>query len=266
MFRPGLTALLLFPLACCNPGDPGDTAGSTGGATNNATTGTTGTPGTSSSTSNDPDPTDGGSGSATSGTSTSTSTTTTSTTDATTIGTVTNLTSGSSGGSASSTGPGTTGDTGGPVGCEPATADYGDCATPLGWAFDGTECRPVSGCDCAPDCDKFFQNPAECALTCAAAGHCNEDRLDGAALAQEPVMQGHLCDEIDVCPDSPDLKTIFEEIFGMLICEGGGFPCQGGEKCTGIFQNMLGPEEWLKTCAASLVQGSGDVICVVFGP
>jgi hypothetical protein len=262
MLRPGLTALLLLPLACCNPGDPGDTAGSTGGATNNATTGTTGTTGSSSSTSNDP--TDGGSGSATSGTSTTTST---STTESTTTSASTTAVTGESTGASASGSTGTTGDTGGPLVCEPATGDYGDCATPLGWAFDGAECRPVSGCDCGPDCDKFFPGPAECALTCAAAGHCNEDRLEGAGLAGDPVMQGDLCDEIDVCPESPDLKAIFEEIFGMLSCEGRGFPCEGNvQSCTGIFQNMLGPEDWLKTCAASLIQGSGTVFCVVFGP
>lgn len=255
MLRPGLTALLLLPLACCNPGDPGDTAGSTGGATNNPSTGTTSTASASSSTSTDP--TDG-SASASASTSTTTTTTTTDATSDSTAATtqISGITA------VGSTGPD---DTGGPVVCAPATGDYGDCATPLGWAYDGTECRPVSGCDCAPDCDKFFAAPAECALTCAAAGHCNEDRLEAEALAQDPVMQGNLCDEIAVCPDSPDLKAIFEEIFGVLSCEGGGF-CDNGEKCTGIFQNMLGPDDWLKTCAATLVQGSGDVLCVVYGP
>lgn len=241
-----VTPALVLALAC-TPGEPGGTAGSTGGSTTaptGSTTGVTGSTGTATA------PTSGGSGTTSSGTG-----------DTTTAGATSSSTTAITGVSA-----GTTGDTGGPLACEVADGDYGPCASELGWAFDGTECRLISGCDCAPDCDNFFPDAAACALTCAAAGRCNEERIKAAGIAADPIQAGALCDEIDVCPDDPARQQIFEAIFGMLTCEGAGFPCEGGSKCTGLFQNMLGPDEWLKTCAASLVWQGGDVFCVVWGP
>lgn len=256
MLRAFLVALVLAPLAC-GPGDPGATDGSTGGGSSASTGGGSGS--TAAATTDDP--TSGGSGTATASTSTTAATTTGPSTTTTTGETTAAASTGVSATSSS------TGDTGGPSVCEAAEGDYGDCATPLGWAFDGTECAMVSGCDCAPDCDRFFADAAACALACAAAGHCNADRLHGAALAMDPVQQGQLCDEVDVCVPDDSYKSIYEQIFGMLTCEGQGFPCEGNAPgCTGLWQNMLGPEEWLKTCAATLVQGGGDVFCVVFGP
>lgn len=254
MSRLGLATLLLAPALACGPADPGGSAGSTGDST--AQTG--GSTGTSASTGGATEPTSGGTGTGTSAGSTTGAPDTTSTASTDGTSASTGVTPGTSSGSS--------GDTGGPLSCGIADGDYGDCDAVLGAAFDGTECTVRSGCDCAPDCDKFFPDPASCALTCAAAGHCNEDRIKAAGIASDPIGPGDLCDEIDVCPDQNGTKPIFEKIFDMLSCQGGDYPCKGAETCTGLWQNMLGPDEWETTCAASLVENSGDIFCVVWGP
>lgn len=240
----------LLALAACSPADGGSASGtgssgttSTGGTsgTSSGTLVTTGAPSTGTGGGTD----SGGTGGTSGGTSGATSGTTS---------------SGSSSAGAS------TGDTGGVGACEPALGDYGDCATPLGFAFDGAECTARSGCDCAPDCDKFFAEASACALTCAAAGHCNADRIQAAGIAMKPVQQGSFCDELDVCLAEPALHATFEQIFGMLTCENAGFPCEQGQICHGLWQGELGPDAWLRACAASLVEGGGLLHCVVFGP
>lgn len=183
-------------------------------------------------------------------------------------------TSGSSGTTAATETGGTTdasgtsaGTSGGGVGaCEPALGDYGDCDAVLGVAFNGIECATISGCNCAPDCDKFFPDVASCALTCAEAGHCNPDRLEPAGILKEPVMMGTHCDEVDACLSEPFFKEILEQIFGMLTCEGMAFPCNEGNVCHGLWAGPLEGDAWTQTCAATLVPGVGTLLCVVFGP
>jgi len=180
-------------------------------------------------------------------------------------------TSGSSSGPSGTSGTGSGTDasstSGGGVGlCEPAIGDYGDCDAVLGVAFNGIECATISGCNCAPDCDKFFPDVAACALTCAEAGHCNPDRLEPAGILKEPVVMGTHCDEVDACLSEPSLKEILEQIFGMLTCEGMGFPCNEGNICHGLWAGPLEGDAWTHTCAATLVPGVGTLLCVVFGP
>lgn len=252
-----LASLLAVLALACNPDGGGSSTGATTTATTTATStaGSTGAPAPSTSAATT-EPTTGASATATSAatadpTAAPSSTSATATTGTTAV--------------TATTGAQTSGDTGGPATCGVANADYGDCDLALGVAFDGTECASRSGCDCAPDCDKFFPDMASCALACADAGHCNQPRIKAAGIAKDPIGPGDLCDEIDVCPTSADLELVFKQIFGMLSCEPG--MCQGGgQTCHGLWQNMLGPDEWKKTCAASLVQGSGDILCVVFGP
>ena len=44
---------------------------------------------------------------------------------------------------------------------------FGDCTLSLGYAFDGTGCVPMSGCDCDPSCDSFFATRDECWTGCS---------------------------------------------------------------------------------------------------
>lgn len=45
-------------------------------------------------------------------------------------------------------------------------AGYGDCEMLLGWVWDGFDCVMSSGCDCAPDCDSFFDDMESCEDAC----------------------------------------------------------------------------------------------------
>lgn len=262
-------AVVLAALLACN-GEPGttETTGGTGTATSTAT-GTS--PGTTAPT-GDLTTTTGGTatGGMTSAPTTSTSTTAT-TEPATSTSTTEPATSTTEPATttSSTTGTATTDDTGAvDPQCAPATGDYGECAAVLGFAFDGTECTLRSGCSCAPDCDKFFPSAAACALSCAAADHCNPDEFDGAGLAKPPITQGMHCDGVYMCPGADaELAQAYQAIFGQLTCEPGDFPCsENGEHCMGLLAGTLGPDEWAKMCAASLLPNSGPFICTVFGP
>ncbi len=265
MLRTYALSLFLPALAACS--SLGGDAGLSDSSSGTSQTGPTSSGSGSSS--------DAATGSVTEGGSTSVaphSTDTVGSTGALTTGGTTELnttgTSGSSSiGSSSVADTGTSGTSGGGVGvCEAALGDYGDCDAVLGVAFNGTECAAISGCDCAPDCDKFFPDVASCALTCAAAGHCNADRLEPAGILKEPVVEGIHCDEVDACVSEPFFKETLEQIFGMLTCEGMGAPCQAGTICHGLWAGTLEGEAWTKTCAATLVPGVGTLFCVVFGP
>jgi hypothetical protein len=150
--------------------------------------------------------------------------------------------------------------------CRPVVGDHGDCQTPLGWAFDGQECTARVGCDCAPDCDNFFPDPAACAQACAAAGRCDPGKIKAAGLADDPVQPGDHCDGLYTCPgDDEPLKSAYQQIFGMLSCEPGSFPC-GPEVCAGQWSGSLDPDAWQKLCAASLLPAADSLYCAVFGP
>ncbi|MCY1005908.1 hypothetical protein OV079_10070 [Nannocystis pusilla] len=259
-------AVALAALLACN-GEPGTTE--TTVSTGTATTTTSTSPGTTAPT-GDLTTTTGGTatGGMTSAPTTSTSTTATTEPATSTTGPATSTTEPATS-TTSSTATATTDDTGAvDPQCAPATGDYGECAAVLGFAFDGTECTLRSGCSCAPDCDKFFPSAAACALSCAAADHCNPDKFDGAGLAKPPITQGTHCDGVYMCPGAdPELKQAYQTIFPLLTCEPGDFPCsENGEHCMGLLSGTLGPEEWAKMCAASLLPNSGPFICTVFGP
>jgi hypothetical protein len=259
-------AALLASLLACSPGDPAASA-TTGTSGASSSTGTaastsTGTPTTG--------PTTGASGTGSPGTASSStsSTSTTSGTSSTTDPATTDPASTTAIGTSTTGGTSSTGSTGDvPGSCPLADGDYGPCEAELGWAWNGSECTLRSGCDCAPDCDAFFPDAAACALACAGAGHCNEDRVKAAALAMDPIEEGDFCDGVYVCPmgDSA-LEQTLETLFCMLSCEPGNYPCDMGLVCAGLWQGPLGPEEWLKICAASLVPMSGSIWCVIFGP
>ena len=240
-------ASLAVVLLACNPGSGGSDASSS--STGPTSTGTATSTSTATTT-----PTTG----ATTGT-TSTATTTTTTgpgdpsTSTATTGAVTSATS--------------TGDpsTGGSGACVDVSGDYGGCEAELGYGFDGTSCRLFSGCDCAPNCEHFAPDPVGCASACAAAGHCDESKIKGAALAKDAKVEvGTACDEVDACatPD-PSLQWLKALVPG-LQCEA-GFPCEGGQSCHLQFAGTIDAAAWAQMCAASLLPGA-EVYCVIWGP
>ena len=165
------------------------------------------------------------------------------------------------------TGEPTTGDatTGGGGQCGVADGDYGPCDAIIGWAFTGTTCELLSGCDCGDDCDLFFDNEIDCAKTCADAGECDEDKLFGVALADDLTLGG-FCDQVDVCTPqqySQLLPDLFPEQF---VCEPGQFCPNQQETCTVSWAGEVTEELWTQLCAASLLPGLSTINCVIWGP
>lgn len=160
----------------------------------------------------------------------------------------------------------TTSTTGEERGCAVVPDDHGDCDNLLGWAFDGVECTRRFGCDCAPDCDKFFDEGAVCARDCAYAGFCDEHPIVGWGAVSGPVAVGQACDDIRFC-DLPGLMSgwslgflfpfiEYSELFGPPCTMGGG--AIGWDK-----GDAIGDEEWTLLCAASLLPGLGSAWCIV---
>lgn len=222
----------------------------TGGATTSGETGGTATATGTASTSSTGAPTTGAPATTSEGPGT-----------ATVVGTTTLDSSGTAAGTET-----TAETTAGPAGsCAAVGGEYGDCDAFLGYAFDGATCKGFSGCDCGPDCAHFFPGPVECAASCAAAGECREDIVEAKALAMAPIGPGSLCDQVDACVNSPELQTWLGELFPGLACEAGGF-CDSGDNCHLLFQNVLSQEQWTQICAATLLPGVEQILCVVFGP
>lgn len=183
-------------------------------------------------------------------------------TSATTVG----ETSTGTPGSTSDPGTGSTGDatTGGSAGaCKAIAGDYGPCDALIGYAFVDGGCQLVSGCNCEPDCEFFFDDPVACASTCAAAGECQLDNIHGGGIAPDEVGPGSFCDGVDTCVDLPELAQQLKELFPELVCEQG--QCDG-QNCHLLWQGELTAEQWTQICAASLLPGVDEVVCMVFGP
>ena len=255
----------LAGLLACNPGTGTTDASSTGqaGTTTSTSTMTSAMTGSDSASSGGVVPTTGTAGATGGGSETGTP----ATTSTTGVNTSTATTTGDPSTGDPATGDPATGDpsTGGATGCVDVGADYGPCEAILGYGFDGTSCRAFSGCDCAPNCEHIAPDPVSCASACAAAGHCQEDKIKGAALAMDPVQVGSFCDEVDACADPGSEQFMWlEALFPGLQCEG-EFPCEQGQSCHLQFSGMITARQWTQLCAASLLPGA-ELYCVIFGP
>lgn len=94
---------------------------------------------------------------------------------------------------------------------------YGECGTPLGIAFDGAQCVPVSGCDCGADCGAFYSELAECQAACEV----------GPPLA---------CEEVD-----PSIFGGCAAIVGVVWWQGQctwASGCGCGNLCEAVFEDM----------------------------
>ena len=99
-------------------------------------------------------------------------------------------------------------------------ADFGDCLAVLGVIFDGTQCKAVSGCSCAPHCDAFFSDLASCEAACGFETWCAAWTGPGCVASGCP--SGQQCDTSFGCVPSAcscDVKT------GDMICTA---DCGGG--------------------------------------
>jgi hypothetical protein len=131
---------------------------------------------------------------------------------------------------------------------------FGDCTTPLGIGFDGEFCVPITGC--AATEGTLFESVAECAVTCASTGECNQL---GAQLKDEH------CDDITIG------VTAFDESKLATVCSiAPEARCyQQPEKPSECKLNTehgpgLTPEQVLDLCALSLVPDINDLHCWVY--
>lgn len=149
--------------------------------------------------------------------------------------------------------------------CLAATADYGDCDMSLGWAFDGEDCLPFSGCGCEPDCAAFSPDLDSCIAGCA--GFCDESAFLGAGIADDGWGQDDYCDEIYTCVKS-DVVPILEALFATIDCSGAaGSGCAAGEvRCVMGSHVTVSGSLFAELCSATLVEDVRDLLCMVLGP
>jgi len=150
--------------------------------------------------------------------------------------------------------------------CLAATNDYGDCDMALGWAFDGSDCVPMSGCGCEPDCAAFSQGMEGCIAGCA--GFCDEAAFLGSGIAADGWGEGDGCDSIYTCVKA-DVEPLLAAVVttvdcgpgtGLVACGAGSVQCDLGP--AGAVSASL----FAELCAATLIEDVDAIYCEVLGP
>jgi hypothetical protein len=146
---------------------------------------------------------------------------------------------------------------------------FGECDLPLGAVFDGSECVEVTGCECTgPGCPRFTTT-GECAVACAAAGFCRDDKQTWVAAPIASV--GTFCDALYACFDSDvDPSSRFESYLPRLLyrCRQSGY-CSRDEWGCGARGDLGGSLLYvdesmcLEVCAATLLPEVTRVTCVI---
>jgi len=149
--------------------------------------------------------------------------------------------------------------------CVNVSGDFGDCEMMLGYGFDGRVCRPFSGCGCAPYCGYFFNDLVECVSVCVQEGHCNVELFYGRALASDPFGIGDHCDEINACPSASAVPSLLE-LFPESLCGEGEQFCSPSISCRLFGFGVVTESVWQELCGATLIDGVGEVECIVWGP
>jgi hypothetical protein len=144
---------------------------------------------------------------------------------------------------------------------------YGDCGLPLGAAFDGSECVEVTGCECTgPGCPSFTTT-GECAVACAAAGFCRDDKKILAGMSELSV--GTFCDALYACFDGDvDPSSRFASYLPRLLyrCRQSGYCSRDAWGCSarGGGSGLYVDESLcLEVCAATLLPEVTRVSCEV---
>jgi hypothetical protein len=135
--------------------------------------------------------------------------------------------------------------------------------------FDGSECVEVTGCECTgPGCPRFTTT-GECAVACAAAGFCRDDKQTWVAAPIASV--GTFCDALYACFDSDvDPSSRFESYLPRLLyrCRQSGY-CSRDEWGCGARGDLGGSLLYvdesmcLEVCAATLLPEVTRVTCVI---
>ena len=172
----------------------------------------------------------------------------------------------STGGAAGGAGTPATGGIAGGAGevtCLAVTDGFGDCASVVGWAFDGTGCVLWSGCGCEPYCDRVFPTAAQCVSTCAEAGECNTAALAPAGIAGE-FTPGAYCDEVVACA-SWFIESDLDRVLPLSSACESTSQCPVTMTCPAQVSGTLDAAAWSTVCAASLLPGV-NLTCWVWGP
>lgn len=154
--------------------------------------------------------------------------------------------------------------TGGGGTCGSTVADYGDCALPLGWVFDGSACVAKSGCGCEPDCEAFHEDVLGCIDLCP--GVCDASAFLGAGLVGDGWGEGEYCDELYACMDPSDAALVGDLVGASLTCSVGGSCPQGEERCVLTQGVNVSAELMADLCRATRVASLSSWRCVVLGP
>ena len=145
--------------------------------------------------------------------------------------------------------------------CPTVAGDHGDCDEELGWGFDTTRCRLLSGCDCTPDCDRIYPSAAACAAACSAQGYCNRQALVPTGIARD-FAAGSECQSVTACVpeamldqlDLPLARPCFESA-----------RCPSQLTCPIEASATIDSELWDSLCAASFLPEIEVQCTVVLG-
>lgn len=166
-----------------------------------------------------------------------------------------------------------------PPQCRIQRADsFGDCGVELGAVFDGTQCVPVTGCECTGEDCPMFESLSQCAIDCSAQGWCQADKINyNNRPPGQPRCDGELCDTVfSVCiksevDPSSDLNRTAPNLLMICSPRGEGSQCWfGSPNCS--------KEDWCchgagghwkynatnstEMCALSLLATSTNMTCI----
>lgn len=159
-------------------------------------------------------------------------------------------------------GTGGSGGVGSQLSCAPVSGEYGDCEAIVGYGFDGTACKPYSGCDCGSDCAHLFPSAAACASSCAAQGECNTGALLAGGIAGSFTEEAY-CDEVFACA-ADEQQADLEMLLPLTgSCEASD-TCSTA-RCSTSLAGQMDADKWTSACSASLLSGV-ELTCWIWGP
>lgn len=158
---------------------------------------------------------------------------------------------------------------------------FGDCAQPLGYVFDGTQCIVANGCACEDGdegCPAFFESATACATACEEASYCQGDVLKLAAAQALECKDISCSNNLVMCiassenpnkriegllPQFGDVHCSQEESLRAFCIIATDKDCPVGHWCCealasgGVIEN----DNQQGLCAVSLLEGASSMGC-----
>lgn len=119
-----------------------------------------------------------------------------------------------------------------------ATA-LGDCATELGWAFDGVECRLLTGCECVGvDCERLFDDGMRCfaAFDPCSRPCASNDECASSQYCDWPAEGGCRTGGQGSCRARPEVCAGLDPVCG---CDGNDYasPCEAATEGVDVWRS-----------------------------